>query len=145
MNWLIFLLALPISWVLSFIVHEIGHYISAKKLGGNARIKFWVFKKVLPSLKTLYWDVNKKDEWLVKLFGGMTAALAFIPIGLLMLLISPEIAHAILLPGCINLFYSFYEMYYLGNIEFDRYMIGHYILYAIVSIVYVINVIIIGW
>lgn len=145
MNWLLFLLALPISWVLSFVLHEIGHYVTAKKLGGDAEIKYWMFKKILPSLKTLYWDVDKKDKWLVKLFGGMTTALIFIPIGLLMLLFNPAIAHAILLPGFINLFYSFYEMLLLGNIKLNAYMIGHYILYAIIIIVYVINMIKIGW
>ena len=145
MNWLLFLLALPISWVLSFVLHEIGHYVAAKKLGGDAEIKYWTFKKILPSLKTLYWGVNKKDVWLVKLFGGMTTALVFIPIGLLMLLINPAIAHAILLAGCVNLFYSFYEMLLLGNIKLNAYMIGHYILYAIVGILYIFNMIMFRW
>ncbi len=139
MDWILFIVVLVISWITAFALHEIGHYLTAIKLGGKANIKLWFYKNIIPSLITYHSGVKKADLWLVKLFGGMTTALVFIPIGLIMLLIiNPALGHAILLPGLVNFFYSFYETLLLGKVKLDTYMVGHYILYAIVIISYFI-------
>jgi len=39
-------------WIIGFIIHEVGHWLGAVLTGGSAKIKFWLYKGFIPSMKT---------------------------------------------------------------------------------------------
>ena len=115
-------------WIVSMVIHEIGHVLGAKLTGGNARIEFWNWYDI-PSMRVT--PFGNYDDEVFKIAGGAFAFFVYIiPI------VIPNLPIYLYYPlftiAIIQGIYGIYEWNFLGKIKMDNYMKWHYVLYFVV-------------
>ena len=136
------------------------HGLEHKRQGGTRyKINFTWFKLCkyisLPSMYVVM-EGDAKNRPMRLLAGGLYTSMILFVAGFLwyiiikmftletqaITLVKPEILYcflyALLCNGCIQFFYGFYEMIFLDEVEHREYMIGHYILYIGIVIVFTV-------
>jgi hypothetical protein len=116
---------------ISFLIHEYGHMAGAALQGVKSRIEYRPYNKI-PSIITYPLTSIKYDK-LFDISGGLVS-------GLILLIFYALIKNSNLIELKFSLIsltilqfsYSIYEMLYLRKLNFDKYMLYHYILYGIV-------------
>lgn len=119
-------------WIVSMIIHEVGHVIGAKLTGGDAHIEFWSWYDI-PSLHTV---VTKEcDDDFFKFSGGMFAFFVYMLASFLTVW-NPYLFYSFFTIGGIQGFYSIYELLLLGKVKMNTYMKWHYVLYLVLWIIF---------
>ena len=114
-------------WILGAFIHEIGHWLGAVLTGGSAKIKFWLYKGFIPSMKT--YPEGTYNRLIFLYAGGFFTWLVYF-IGMI-LTDNCYIEYPLFVIALINLVYASYEMSYIDRWDIDKYMKYHYILYLI--------------
>jgi hypothetical protein len=127
MNWLLMICSFAFFWCFGFLIHEVGHWLGAVLTGGSAKIKFWLYKGFIPSMKTHpSGDYNR----LIFLYAGgfFTYLIYFIGI---VLTNNYYIEYPLFVVGLTNIMYASYEINFIDEWNIDKYMKWHYVLYLI--------------
>jgi len=130
----VFLYAFPVIWVMSFLLHELCHCLEAIRQG-NEEGYIKVFKwDAIPSFFAEA-SGGLKNPKMFKLAGGLYSGLLLLPLGIIGILVYFPIGFPLLSASLANIAYSFYERKFLWEIDFNHYMIGHYLLYGAVVLI----------
>jgi len=121
-----------VAWFGGFIIHELCHKFECERQGGKGYISIW-FHHGIPSMRC--GCSYATNDALVRLAGGLYAGILLMIISLISFFIYTPIHIATFICGLVNLTYSFYEMKYLPELDMDKYMFWHYILYLITIII----------
>jgi hypothetical protein len=118
-------------WIFGFFIHEIGHYLGARLTGGNAKIRIWFYKNIIPSMETIPSGTYNRPIFLIS--GGIFTCVLY----MIFILISQNIyiMYPCFIIGYINLIYAYYETAYIDVWSRDKYMFFHYVLYAVVFLI----------
>jgi len=127
MSWLLLVYVFPLAWLLGFLLHEFCHCLEAIRQGSEqCSIKIWKFA----AIPSFFADAEQvKNEDLFKLAGGLYSGLLLLPLAIIGLYTCKVIGFSFLTVSVANLVYSVYEYKLLWKIDFELYMIGHYLLY----------------
>jgi len=127
MSWLLLVYVFPLPWLLGFLLHEFCHCLEAMRQGSEqCSIKIWKFA----AIPSFFADAEQvKNEGLFKLAGGLYSGLLLLPLAIIGLFTCKVIGFSFLTVSIANLVYSVYEYKLLWKIDFELYMIGHYLLY----------------
>ena len=125
-----YILYFTLFWIIANIVHELGHYLSAKNQGANPRIELWSWNGI-PSMMTVY-DGELTHRKLFLFAGGAWSGIfmASIAIWSLVFNLIPIYRVSVII-SIIEIFYAMYEMKFRDSLSLKNYMMYHYFVYLL--------------
>ena len=131
MNILIILFILLVIWFLSFLLHEFCHVAEGMRQGAKEGSIYIVKYKILPSLRASVSTL--KNEFLFRLSGGLYSGLILLPLAFIANKYGyTPFDYSLTLASSANIIYSVFEAFCGGKLEYNKYMILHYVIYLIV-------------
>lgn len=125
------IILLIVLFFFSMIVHELGHYITAKQQGLNPTIELWWFYIAGFHIPSLICEPNGtlKDKDSFYLSGGMYSFMVLLLISVFLSHIDKGLGIIGFSITLMQFIYGWYEMKFIHKLSRIKYMMWHYVLY----------------